>query len=248
MTNRLQEPLPGRAFVGMHPMYSDYEGNVYIPRNAPSVKPSGRIGTVCSVTLYPEGKDSWQFDGGVRKLVPAWKKNKQYKRLLEKHVVCRNARLMWGMLFEVRLENIEAIVPDSFKVKFDPLGRCNRCLAPGGSAGILLGPDGFCPQCGFNNQDVHINELCVDIDLPDGTPLRVRDASRDVSEEDIDFLVRQPAEMDHIMRTHGKRLGSKTISMPGQKFPDFELEPTGEAEASEIIQGWMKERQGGSNE
>lgn len=217
---------PGRAIVGMENMYSDFEGNLFIPRNAPSRQILGRIGFVCSITLYPENQKSWIYDRGEKKAVHAWRENACYQDMFERYVVCEHARMMWGQLYSVRLEHIVCAVPKAAKASPDELGRCTQCTtartSKGVTRGILLGPDGYCPVCGFNILGKHKLEEVID-----------------VTEEDINEFVRMPMEMDHIMRTGGKRLTNTAYSFPGQKGK----EPTFESEARMEIDDIIREQE-----
>lgn len=204
-------PLPGRAFVGMRPQYADFYGDIIIPKTA--IRAKGRIGKVCSVTLYPVGKNSWVFKSGEIHSVPAYKDNDQYSSLINQWVVCRNATLLWGMLYEVRLEHIMSMVPEEATPQEDDVGRCKRCRSQG-EANILLGQDGFCPVCGYNEMDKHISEDCIIAQSPWGEMQLNVDR---LGERDIDDLVRKPAELDHFMKTGGKAISNSIISFPGQK-------------------------------
>ena len=213
MAERDLIPMPGRAFVGMRNMFSDFEDGILIPKNAKSMTPMGRFGQVAAITPYPEGRNSWVFEHGHLESRPAWKQNEEYIKLLGEWVVCRNAKMIWGQLYEVRLEFIETIVPEEARPEDDAVGRCKRCRSTG-EANILLGPDGFCPVCGFNKYDVHITTVATFVQTPDGAIPIVVD---EVSESEIDQYVRKPAEIEHFLRTGGKAVTGRVYSFPGQK-------------------------------
>lgn len=194
-------PTPGHALVGLRPMFHDYEGPLYIPENARSMKSMGRIGVVCAVTPYPENQLSWVYERGLEVAREAWRHNQQYISMLGKHAVCRSAVLLYGMLYSVRLEHLECVVPEEAKASEDELGRCRKCKAPHGELGVLLGPDGYCPNCGLNTFDEHFDDQLL----------------KAVTEWEIDQLVRKPMEMAHFMDTGGKALKGNAISYPGQK-------------------------------
>jgi hypothetical protein len=193
------QPLEGHAFVVMKPAFGDYEGDFYIPKGAKSKTTCGRMGCIESITLYREDVNSPVFVNGVLKMRPMYIFNDFYADLYKKFVICRNATLIFGQIYDVRLEHIQGVIPEEAQPSEDELGRCRQCKSSG-EANILLGPDGFCPQCGFNKHGIHesADEL-------------------EVSESDIDFLVRNPAEVDHFMSTGGKALKNTIYSFGGQK-------------------------------
>jgi len=198
-THFAPEALPGHAIIGMKNRYADFEENLYIPRNAPSRVAVGRMGMVVSIMGYPEDRNSMVFVKGKLKPRPMYLYNKTFWGLLGRYVLCKNATLMYGELYDVRLENIQSVVPAEAMPSENELGRCRTCKSSG-EGNILLGPDGFCPNCGFNQYGQHINEDAID-----------------VSEDDIDHCVRIPGEIDHIMRTGGKAVTGRVISYPGQR-------------------------------
>lgn len=194
---------PGHAILGMKNQYGDFEGDIFIPRNARSLASEGRLGQVLSLTQYMEGEESLVFVKGILRARKAYLKNAMFADLLGKFVVCRNARLIYGELYDVRLEFIGSVVPEDALPGEDDLGRCKRCPSTG-EANILLGPDGYCPNCGFNKYDEHKSEEAITVD-----------------EWEVDEYVRNPAEVRHFMRTGGKRINSRMMSFPGQKKMDF---------------------------
>lgn len=190
---------PGNALISMKPQYGDLEGSIYIPRNAPSKAPSGRMGRVEQVVPWIEGVKSWIFVQGKLEAHEAWRRNQEYIDMLGKYVICKHAKLLAGEVFVCRFEYIESIVPENAVPPADTLGRCTRCKSKGGG-NILLGPDGYCPICGFNLQGKHQTEEAIDI-----------------TEEMIDHMVRIPMEIDHMMKTGGKAVKGTVISYPGQE-------------------------------
>lgn len=212
---------PGQALVAMKPSYGDFDELVYIPKGSKSRTPAGRMGQVISVTMFPEGEDSSVFVNGVLTPRPMYVYNDYYRQMLEKFVLCRFPTLVFGLIYMVRLEHIQAIVPEEVMPSEEELGRCKHCRTSG-EGNILLGQDGFCPNCGFNKYDVHQSM-----------------AELDISEEDIDHLVRNPAEVDHVMRTGCKAVTGKIYSFGGQKHRGGNVM----AELHEL--NWfMKERHG----
>ena len=211
-------PLPGRALVGMRPMYSDMEGAFYILRDARSAKMRGRVGQVCAITPYPKDQLSLVYERGELVARHAYRHNEEYIRMLDKLVICRQAVRMFGMLYSVRLEHLECIVPEGAKVDESELGRCTNCKAPGGELGVLLGPDGYCPVCGYNRYDEHISEEVVDI-----------------SEYELNEFVRKPAEQAYLKLTGGKALKGNAISYPGQGSRHTLI-----VSADEVLSDWAK--------
>lgn len=200
--NKKLVAYPGFALIGMKPRYGDFDGQICIPNAARSRATTGRIGLVCSVNPYPEGRNSLIFEQGKLVSRPAWRMNEWYTSLLEKHVVCRNATMVWGWLYSVRLEFIESLACEEAEASADEVGRCMRCRSKG-EANILLGQDGYCPVCGFNAYDEHIDE---------------RDL-RAIYENDpalFDNMIRIPAEIQHVLGGGGA-LNGKIISYAGQK-------------------------------
>jgi len=222
-------PLPGRAFVGMNPQYADFDGCIAIPLTAQK-RTQGRIGQVISVTLYPVNKLSIVFKHGKTHSVPAFKDNDQYADLLGEYVVCRNATLVHSMIYEVRLEHIMSIVPEDAIPESEDVPRCKRCRSKG-EANIILGGDGYCPVCGFDEADRHISQDCIMVPSEYGD---MQIANPHLSESDIDAFVRNPAEADHIRRTGGKSIEGKIISYPGQ-VNRSRLEKTFDHELNEIF-------------
>lgn len=193
---------PGYAFIGMKPRYGDFEGQIAIPGTARSKATTGRIGVVCSVNPYPEGRNSLIFESGELVSRPAWRMNDWYTSLLEKYVICRNATHAWGSLYTVRLEFIESEACAEVEPKEDEVERCLRCRSQG-EANILLGQDGFCPVCGMNKYGEHIDEL----------DLRSIFANDDNL---YDNMIRVPAELQHLLNGGGAIKGNPT-SYAGQK-------------------------------
>jgi len=193
------QAYPGRAIIAMHNRYGDFEGDVYIPKNAPSKISVGRMGMVVSITMFPEHQDSLVYVKGVLVPRPMWLYNDHYASLFEQYVLCKNARLIYDQLYDVRLEFVQSVVPEDAMPSEDELGRCRQCKSDG-EANILLGPDGFCPNCGFNNQGIHESEDAIQVE-----------------EADIDFISRIPNEIEHCMRTGGKAVSGRVISYPGQR-------------------------------
>jgi hypothetical protein len=190
---------PGQALVAMKPSYGDFDEVIYIPKGSKSRTPAGRMGQVISITMYPEGVNSLAFVKGVLKPMPMYVFNDYSRKMLEKFVLCRFPTHLFGLIYMVRLEHIQAIVPDEMMPSEEELGRCKYCKTEG-EGNVLLGHDGFCPNCGFNKHDVHQSM-----------------AELDITEDDIDHLVRNPAEVDHFMRTGGKAVTGKVYSFAGQK-------------------------------
>ena len=190
---------PGHALIGMKNRYGDFEGDIYIPKNAPSRIAVGRMGLIVSVGEFPEGRNSMVFVDGILRPRPMYLYNDIFKDLLEKYVLCKNATLIFGELYDVRLEFVQSVVPADAMPSEDELGRCRTCKSSG-EGNILLGPDGFCPNCGFNVQGIHESEDAIN-----------------VTEGDIDAIVRNPAEVDHMMRTGGKAVKGTVFSYGGQK-------------------------------
>jgi len=216
---RHEMAMPGHALIGMKTMYGDWAGDIVIPENAKSADTIGRMGQVGSVTLYPEGELSWVYEAGVEKAVEAWKLNDAYRDLLEKYVVCYNATLIYGQLYDVRLEHIVSIVPQEALPTPDELGRCLRCKSSG-AGNVLLGPDGYCPMCGM---DLHGNHKALEQFTAD--------------EGDIDAFVRLPAEMEHMQRTGGKRISRRVTSFPGAKGKEFSQDVASDDELNDTMRG-----------
>ena len=193
-------PLEGYALVGLRPLYQDFEGSFFIPRNARVLKMMGRVGEVCGITPYPDNQLSWVYEKGVLEAREAWRNNDEYISMLGKFVVCRQAVLVYGTLYTVRLEHMECIVPEGVRSPESDQERCRRCKAQGGELGVFLGMDGYCPVCGMNAFDEHITEEVID-----------------VTETEIDGMVREPMEREHFLRTGGKAVNSTVYSYRGQK-------------------------------
>jgi len=211
-------PMPGHAIVGMRPMYADMEGAFYIPRNARTAAMMGRVGEVCGITPFVDNALSWVYERDNLMARHAYMHNAEYIALLGKLVVCRQAVLIYGMLYSVRLEHIECVVPEGARVDEDELGRCRRCKAPGGELGVLVGPDGYCPICGRNRYGEHITQEVVDI-----------------SEYELDQFVRRPAEQAYLQMSGGKALKGNAISYPGQ---NSRRTPT--VSADDVLSDWAK--------
>jgi len=197
---------PGFALIGMRAKYGDYDGQIVIPGSARSKTATGRIGQVCSVNPYPEGVDSLIYEHGKLVARPAWLRNGLYTSLLGKYVVCSKATLLWGALYAVRLEFIDSIATEDVKVAEEAVARCVRCRSTG-EANILLGSDGFCPNCGMNKHGEHIE----DVDM------------RSMYENDealYDGIIRLAAEAQHVL-SGGGGINNRIISFPGQKMPDL---------------------------
>jgi len=189
----------GHAIIHMKPAYGDFEGDMYIPKGAKSRTTIGRMGQVLSVTMFKPGVNSLVFVNGKLKARPQYIHNDCYRGMLEKFVLCRHATLIFGELYDCRLEHIQSIVPEEAIPTEDELGRCRSCKSDG-EGNILLDHAGFCPNCGFNRHGLH--QAMVEMDI---------------TEADIDHLVRNPAEVDHFMNTGGKAVDGTIISYPGQK-------------------------------
>lgn len=195
-------PKPGHALVGLRPVFNDFRGGpLVIPERARSLNRMGRVGQVCAITPYPEGQLSWVYECCEEVAREAWRHNAFYMNMLGKFVVCRSVVHLFGILYSVRLEHIESVVPQEASADDDELGRCRTCRPPQGELGVLLGPDGYCPQCGFNVYGEHIDEQIL----------------RPVEEWELDHFVRQPAEVAHVMETGGKAIHGRVISYPGQR-------------------------------
>lgn len=210
---------PGHALIGMKMLYGDREGDIIIPRNARSRATIGRMGLVVAVTVYPVDELSWVYDRGVPKAKKAWLNNEMYANLHMKYVACHNATYLYGQLYDVRLEHIDGIVPEEAIPSPSELGRCLTCKSPG-AGNVLLGPDGYCPSCGFNLYREHKSL-----------------EQFKASESDLDWLVRQPAELNHLRRTGGKRKSTRMISFPGAKGKEFEQDAARDDEMDDIMRG-----------
>ena len=152
-----------------------------------------------AVSRYPEGQDSWVYEDGFKVPKQAWRENNTYNSLLGKWVLVRNAQMLWDRLYVVRLEFIECEVPEACVPEEDEVTRCKRCPSIGAS-NILMGPDGYCPVCGYNVHDQHVSHQ-----------------EMTVTEAEIDHMLRNPAELHHLLTTGGKALNDTIISYPGQK-------------------------------
>ncbi|MHC4616323.1 MAG: hypothetical protein ACYTEQ_01080 [Planctomycetota bacterium] len=214
-------PLPGWALIGMNMQYGDREGQIRIPESAWSRTPLGRVGYVASITPYPEGVASLVYEHGELVPRPAWRDNERYIALLDKYVICRKAKWLTGNLHRCRLEFIDSVVPERCRPKASELGRCVRCQTKG-EANMLLGADGYCPVCGMNAAGAHKEDDLMDVD----------DAVVD--------QIRKAVELDHFQRNGGLRLFDKTVSVPGQKLPDFRQPKVDPNQTNEIIRGWIE--------
>lgn len=194
----IKVPPPGRAFVMMREQYYDYEDAVTLSENARMRSSLGRVGVIMAVSRYPEGQDSWVYEEGFKVPKQAWRENNKYNSLLGKWVLVRNAKMLWDRLYVVRLEFIECEVPEECVPECSEVSRCKRCPSTG-EANILIGPDGYCPVCGYDASDRHITQK-----------------EMSASEVEIDHMLRNPAELHHIMTTGGRALTGRIISYPGQ--------------------------------
>lgn len=193
---------PGHALIGMKPRYGDFEGQIAIPGSARSRQTIARLGQVCSVNPYPEGKDSMVYEKGKLVPKPAWRDNDLYTGLLGQYVLVRNPVRVFGELFTVRLEFIESTAFEDMEPQASDVKRCFQCRSKG-EANILLGPDGYCPVCGYNEYHEHIDE----IDLREMFG----------GDEDLkDHIIRIPLELQHMLNNGGAMKGN-IISYAGQK-------------------------------
>jgi len=154
------KPLPGRVFVGMRPKLFDIEGLIFIPEKYKY--PQSRVGVCTGVTVYPENKAVWVWDKGKRVKRVMSGHNREMIDMVGKWVACSNGRMVQGNLFEVRFEDVWAIVPELSDVSVDEVPRCQRCKSTG-EGNILLGGDGFCPVCGYNEQGLHISKKVITV-------------------------------------------------------------------------------------
>ena len=193
---------PGYALVGMKPRYGDFEGQLEIPGSARSRATIARLGLVCSVNPYPEGEDSLIYEKGKLVARPAWVRNADYTSLTGQYVLVRNAVRVIGELFSVRLEFIESTASEDVEPKQSDVKRCFQCRSKG-EGNIILGSDGYCPICGYNEYHEHRDEQ----------NLREMFANdRDLE----DHIIHIPAEVQHALNGGGALKGN-VISFPGQK-------------------------------
>jgi len=218
-------PYPGQAFIGMTAQYGDRVTDIVIPKSSQIV--TGRVGQVVAVNPFPENELSWVYANGKKQAVEAWRLNPIYVQYMNEYVVCKHATLLWGELYRVRLENIESIVPEGAKPLPDDLGRCKRCRSSSGNGNILLGPDGYCPNCGQNVYNKHKSMECFK-----------------PSEGLIDALVRKPMEVDHFMRTKGKAVSSRVYSFGGGggKVQDNRMAVSMDSELSALMRARRDKR------
>lgn len=194
---------PGHALVGMKPRYGDFDGQIAIPGTARSRKIIGRLGTVCSINPYPKGRNSLIFEQGKLVSRPAYLMNKYYTTLLGKLVLCKNAKLAFGTLYKVRLEDIESTACEGIEMSDEnEVARCFQCHSAG-EANILLGPDGYCPVCGLNKYHEHIDSKDIKAMMSNNDKLR-------------DHILRIPTEVEHVLKGGGALKGN-VISYPGQR-------------------------------
>jgi len=169
------KPMPGWAFIELDPIFNEMEGGIIISDgrfNTKAMRTMSDIGKVVDATLYPEGRVSKVAVKvkGMERLVyrEAYKWNIMYKDIIGKRVCLEN-----GVVHEfkhgddihmrVRLEHIEAILPDNaeIKVSSDDIPRCPRCRSNGVGNMIMTKRKGqmVCPKCGCTAAGDHVDDL-----------------------------------------------------------------------------------------